>query len=106
MTVARLRDKKDSDAASRLTVYKAIDGERKYQDSLNGRALLVGEEILLIEEYAMRARKEWAVDFSDNPEIVAMHFIRKVAAIAVRAMEHHGALKRVHGEISESEQTT
>jgi len=94
MAVTHRRVRAEGCKSPRLDAYIAIDGERKYQDSLNGRALLVGEEILLLEEYTRRALKEWAEDFTNSPEPGAMHAIRKIGAIAVRAMEHHGALKR------------
>ncbi len=75
---------------NRKDVYKLIDGERNYQDGLGGKPLCVGEEILLAAEYLERARKEWTEDFN-SPEMGALAMLRKVAGIAVRAMENHGA---------------
>lgn len=76
----------------RNKVYTAIDGERAYQNMLNGRTLEIGEEILLLEEYVTRARVQWTGNFASEESI--LHMIRKVAGIAVRCMEHHGALGR------------
>ena len=86
---------------SRKEVYKRIDEERDYQDSFvddmveasDGMSMSVGEEILLIEEYAAKARTEWTNDF-DQPEVSALHMLRKIAGICVRCMENHGAPKR------------
>lgn len=82
-------------AATRAEVYSAINGERHYQDSLwpEGRAALsVGDFILMVEEYAARARKEWAGQL--YPETKALDHMRKIGAIAVRCMETHGAVVR------------
>jgi hypothetical protein len=81
---------------TREAVYAAIDGEREYQDrvwgngpSLDSRPLSIGEDILLIEEYVARARDSWSREA--RPELGALHMIRKIAGIAVRCMENHGA---------------
>ncbi len=73
-------------------VFSALDGERDYQDTLNSRTLEIGEEILLLEEYTTRARKEWAENFISEES--TMDMIRKVGGIALRCMEHHGVPKR------------
>lgn len=81
--------------STRQDVYYAIDGERHYQDGLwpAGRAALsVGDFILMVEEYALRARKEWAGQ--PYPETKALDHMRKIGAIAVRCMETHGAVVR------------
>lgn len=77
----------------RADVYQAISAERYYQIGITGddaSNMSVGEEILLAEEYLAKARALWTADF-EQPEIDALHNIRKVAAILVRCMEHHGA---------------
>jgi hypothetical protein len=84
----------------RREVYAAIDTERDYQDRrwpspfILGvpNPMSIGEFILLIEEYTEKARVEWATE--KKPEDRALHFIRKVAGIAVNCMEQHGAPKR------------
>lgn len=84
---------------SRAEVYRTIDGERDYQDRVwqesgaNGNGVLsIGEQILLIEEYAAQARTAWSREAA--PEMDALGIIRKIAAIAVHAMEDHGVVKR------------
>ena len=52
----------------------------------------IGEFVLLLEEYTYRARLEWSLE--KKPEHRTLHFIRKVAGIAVNCMEQHGAPKR------------
>lgn len=83
--------------ATRPQVYTAIDGERDYQKQFVPAAdfivhKTIGEEVLLLCEYADRARKLW----TDHPDAdgECLHQIRKIAAIAVRCMEQHGALER------------
>ncbi len=67
-------------------VYAAIDGERDYQDAEFGiRQPSVGQEVDLILVYVSKA--------IDDPTNV-MRNVRKIAGIAVRCMENHGAPKR------------
>ena len=79
--------------ATRQEVYDAIGGERKYQDGLNPKTLSIGEEIALALKYTNSALDEWSNDFNP-PEQEALAMLRKVAAICVRCMEHHGAPRR------------
>lgn len=81
---------------SREDVYKAIDTERDYQNQIWSESganddgkLTIGEQILLIEEYASKARASWSQE--KHPEIGALNIIRKIAGIAVHCMEDHGA---------------
>jgi hypothetical protein len=85
----------------RAEVYAAIDTERSYQDRKwpmpkhHGgmqNPMSIGEFVLLLEEYVTKARVEWALE--KKPEGRSLHFIRKVAGIAVNCMEQHGAPKR------------
>jgi hypothetical protein len=85
--------------ATRQEVYAAIDGERDYQDQVwqesgnNGpNKLSTGDFILLIEEYAARARKAFCSEA--YPERGAHDHIRKIAGIAVNCMEQHGVVER------------
>jgi hypothetical protein len=48
--------------------------------------------VLLIEEYAARARHEWSKE--KRPEDITLGFVRKIAGIAVNCMEQHGAPRR------------
>lgn len=85
---------------TRADVYAAIDTEREYQDSfvLPGREYYqthtLGEFILMIGQYADQARQSWTHHKDgDSPDEFApsLHEVRKIAALAVRAMEQHGA---------------
>lgn len=86
--------------STRQDVYDAIDTERAYQDSLwpqDGspgapNPLTIGEFVLMLEEYAARARAEWTAE--KKPEHRTLGIVRKVAAIAVNCMEQHGAPRR------------
>lgn len=74
-------------------VFKIVDGERTYQESLgsdrtDGRNRTVGDELVLMDVYLRRAFDAWA-DYAGDT--AALEQIRKVAAIAVRCMENHGA---------------
>lgn len=82
--------------ATRQDVFKAIDSEREYQDSCwkddrdgSPNPLSIGEFILLIEDYAARARANFTRE--KKPEMQALCEIRKIAGIAVNCMEQHGA---------------
>lgn len=78
-------------------IFGAIVGERMYQDAqldkgrFQGKVHTVGEELLLMKVYLDKAIVKYADNFGDAP---ALHGIRKVAALAVRCMENHGALPR------------
>lgn len=83
---------------TRSEVYRAIDSERAYQDSVvknkygnETEGHPVAAEILMIEEYAVRARKEWTDRKGDE---AALNTVRKIAGLCVRCLEHHGAPHR------------
>jgi len=84
----------------RESVYVAVDSEREYQDHMwrenaglvEGQPVrTVAEELLMIEEYVARARKAWTDCPRDDEALTLTPMFRKIAAIAVRAMENHGA---------------
>jgi hypothetical protein len=82
----------------RASVYAAIDSEREYQDSawpanagVNAPVRTIAEELMLIEEYAARMRALWTDTARPDEPVVLTPFFRKIAALAVRAMENHGA---------------
>ncbi len=84
---------------TRQEVYLAIDTEREYQDNLTParrekREMVTGEELVLLREYVDRAFANWTNTPGVNP-VTTLHDLRKIAAIAVRAMENHGAPPRV-----------
>ena len=80
----------------RAEVYKAIDGERDYQDSLkgirsDGTKRSVGDYLIMMDHYLNHGKEFFAV----NPGFkMVLPDIRKIAAIAVRCMEEHGAPER------------
>lgn len=91
-------------STERLVAFEAINGERDYQDALgtNRRSQpaskpTVSAEILMLEEYVARARDAWVNQPGDIPSLIE---IRKVAAIAIRAMENHGSLTRIQPVLS------
>lgn len=81
-------------------VYAAIDSERDYQaQQWPGRdvpghenQLTIGEFVLLVEEYAAKARALWTHE--PKPELQTLDIMRKIGGIAVNCMEQHGAPKR------------
>ena len=78
---------------TRQEVYAAIDSERDYQESLvrndvtDQRPL---EQLALIEHVIAKIKADWY----NNPGFADMNYFRKIAGIAVRCMEQHGAPKR------------
>lgn len=84
----------------RHEVYDLIDGERRYQDAFWPQddspefpnPLTVGEFVFLIEHYTAQARATWAQE--KKPCGKTLDVIRKIAGIAVNAMEQHGAPAR------------
>jgi hypothetical protein len=83
----------------RQEVYQIVDDERSYQDAQReeGRfteeVLPVSGEILCVEEYVAKLRTAYTANPGETPE-ECLHIFRKVAALCVRAMEHHGAPER------------
>jgi hypothetical protein len=83
----------------RKAIYRAIDGERDYQDKMkvgldgrtDGRQKSVGDYLALLDVYVRKAQDAYAGRPGDEP---SLNEIRKVAAIAVQCMEGHGAPKR------------
>lgn len=90
--------------SSRTEVFAALISERNYQDhvwrenagNVEGQPVrTIAEELLMIEEYAARARKVWTDAPRDVEVEATTDMIRKIGAICVRAMENHGAPHRV-----------
>jgi hypothetical protein len=85
----------------REEVYRAVDTERNYQDSLGPsrcefesgamRHHSVGDHLVMLHEYVKRAFEAWVNNPGDQQ---ALEVVRKVAGIAVRCMEYHGAPTR------------
>lgn len=83
---------------NRQEVYKLIDGERAYQDSLgtdrvepSERPHDVGGYLTLIRSYSHKADMAWTDQAGAE---AALAVVRKIAAIAVACMERHGAPER------------
>lgn len=85
----------------RADVYAAIDSERDYQDNFviptrdYYPTHTLGEFVLMINQYAAQAMAKWT-NHKDSAlgDEASLHELRKVAALAVRAMEQHGAPHR------------
>ena len=82
---------------TRSEVYKVIDGERDYQDSLSpdrtvGVQHQVGSYLTMLRSYLAKAEQQWTNTAGDS---AALSEIRKIAAIATRCMEDHGAPERL-----------
>lgn len=81
---------------NRLLVYKLIDGERDYQDSLtpdrtDGSDKTVGDYLVMLKYYTDAALAAWTT----SPGTAAsLDIIRKCAGICVHCMEDHEAPER------------
>ena len=76
--------------ASREAVYSAIDSERDYQEQLARNDVVDQrplEQLALVEHVIIQAKADWY----NKPGSFDMNYFRKIAGIAVRAMEQHGA---------------
>lgn len=91
-------------STTREVVYSAIDGERDYQDQKWGNdqhSLL--EWLVFIEDYSAEA-KHFTIR---NPDPEAFYFLqhslRKIAGLAVCALEQHGVMTRGREEFTKAE---
>jgi hypothetical protein len=91
----------------RSDVYKLIDGERDYQDSLGPdrrepreTSHSVGAYVTMLSAYTHKAVLAWTENPGDRS---ALDVVRKIAGIAVRCMEEHGAPPRAVALIAESD---
>jgi len=80
----------------REMVYAAINTERDYQDALgsdrtDGGAHTVGDYVTMLQYYQHVLVANWTLYPGDT---MALDTVRKIAGIAVRCMEEHGALPR------------
>jgi len=87
--------------ATRNEVYGAIDTEREYQNSRWNEDTTTSknkhsfeEWFMYIEDYVSEAKHTLSRLARQNADPVANDIMRKVAAMAVCAMEEHGAPKR------------
>jgi hypothetical protein len=89
---------------TREEVYSAIDGERLYQDTNwpQDPPLSPSEEFRLIHVILEKTHREWYAtkdeivnDTKVNP--VDLEALRKIGAVAVRALETWGVIPRTDG---------
>ena len=86
---------------TREDVYKLIDSEREYQNTLHekskqnpektfgGDQLPLTGEMILLRGYLRRAEEAYIATFGDPGEKPTMDVIRKLAGICVRCMENN-----------------
>lgn len=77
-------------------VYDAIDGEREHQNLLgsertDGHTHTVGDYVTMMNYYMQKLNEEWTMNAGDRR---ALDVLRKMAAIAVAAMEENEIVKR------------
>jgi hypothetical protein len=92
---------------TRQRVYKAIDGERKYQDILWANTESQGthaplEFFAYIRSYVNEAMEELCRRNEKSARVVAMHIMRKVAGLAVSCMEKNGVFDRDLGDLDQA----
>jgi len=82
----------------RTEVYKLIDGERDYQDKKWGSESnsrhsnhSIEEWLMYIEDYLNEAKHILTREFYNECDQKSMNIMRKIAAMAVCAIEQHGA---------------
>lgn len=86
-----------TNATDRKNVIKAIDSEVAYVKSFvlperqYYQTHTLGEFVLMINQYAAQAMQKWThhADNQEYPE--SLHEVRKIAGLAFRCMEQHGA---------------
>jgi hypothetical protein len=90
--------------ATRTEVYFAINGERDYQDQkypmFEGLSASPEGFLLVIEHLLNEGRAKWAYTDTPKDKAVAVDFLRKIAATAVRGMEQHGVVPRVTTKVA------
>ena len=89
--------------ATREEVYEAIDSERLYQADLSQDPAICGTipkslgcYLTMMQGYMQRTFETW-ISTPGNEQ--TLHFIRKIAGIAVKAMEQHGAPHRTEAYV-------
>lgn len=85
----------------RKEVYEAIDSERAYQDSrwnesttTSGGHHSISEWLAYIEDYLREAQHLLAREPKQVSDPKAIQIVRKIAGMAVKCMEEHGAPRR------------
>lgn len=89
--------------ATRAEVYTAIDGERLYQqamasnahgDPTNDRTKSLEEFALYIDDYVTELTNQLSRTWGPDAYVKPLNTLRKIAALAVAAMEVWGAPQR------------
>lgn len=100
MTASRLAP------ASRTEIYAAIDGERNYQDGWKDPTLTDSgglhsnvEFLVYIQDYVTEALHVASRKPDPEARVQNTHALRKIAAMAVAAMEQNGVLARDPADI-------
>lgn len=85
----------------RKEVYKLIDGERDYQNSLWNGELMTNKGIhsleqwcVYIEDYVNEIKRSFSREPREVATLKGLNNMRKIAAMAVCAMEQNGAPPR------------
>lgn len=85
----------------RSEVYKALDGERDYQKvrwsedtTSTGGFHSVTEFLVYMQDYVNEALHNVSREADPGASEKALHWVRKVGALAVACMEQHGAPER------------
>jgi hypothetical protein len=79
----------------RQEVYKAIDSEREYQDSKwKGSPHTLTEWLVFIEDYTAEAKHLLSRNWDAEVATQASDIMRKIAGMAVAALEEHGVRER------------
>lgn len=86
---------------TRDQVFQLINGERSYQNEQAEQwnhqgAPSIEAELLMLEHYISDARQAWVQTSHSRG---TLDNIRKIAGIAVRALEHHGSKAGPQGPI-------
>jgi hypothetical protein len=88
--------------ATREQVYRALDGERDYQDlrwnaqktTLSEGRHTLEEWIVYMEDYLAEAKHALSRNPAPQAQELALPIVRKVTAMGVACMEQHGAPSR------------
>lgn len=81
---------------NRRKVYRIIDTEREYQESLGDdrtdhRKHTVSGYVVMFQHYLQKAHEQWTIHPGDE---YCLDVVRKLAAITVHCMEDHGLIFR------------
>lgn len=93
-----------SHAAARSEVFACVEAERRYQDerwseltTTSGGQHSVGEWAVFIDDYLRQLKTELSRTPEPEATDLALHTLRKIAAMAVACMEQNGVRHRQAG---------